>query len=106
MECIRHVRHATAFNVDIGAWDTPSVIYTQFMFTRATNFNGDVGKWNIRYFRCYGYAEHVLWRSIVTSGEHPPREDVGVSNNVTENLHKGSSYNSSNKQQQQHLNSV
>ena len=38
--------HASAFNQDIGGWNTEKVMNMYGMFEEASAFNQDIGRWN------------------------------------------------------------
>eukprot|EP00941_MAST-03F_sp_MAST-3F-sp1_P003186 g3186.t1 len=48
---------ATAFDQDIGEWDTGNVEYMTDMLFEAAKFNQDISKWDIQKFE---RAEHFL----------------------------------------------
>ena len=48
-------RGATAFNQDIGGWNTAQVTHMSSMFSGATAFNQDIGNWNTAQVTRMGY---------------------------------------------------
>ena len=65
-----------AFNQDIGAWNTANVTDMSFMFHNATAFNQNIGAWN---------TANVMYMSVMFSGAVAFNQNIGAWNtaNVT-----------------------
>ena len=56
--------NATAFNWNIGSWNTASVTNMSYMFYQATAFDGDISSWNTAAVTSIGSMFMMLQHSI------------------------------------------